>query len=140
MPASSSREGRLFLEIPNGMAINYIESDGHYKLPGITLLDHTDAERWFRAFYEDQYPYNTYFYAPVDYYLALFSRNGMPLQAPQHTESPTRSQSPTLADQWAQDSPRLQTLDQRVSRQAVRPNRRRYGTVPARSTPGSDDC
>ena len=102
--------GRLFLEIPNGLAIQYIESDGHYKLPGITLLDHTDAKRWFRSFYEDQYPYRTFFYAPLDYYLALFSRHGMTLQL-LNTPSPDPTAVSALAEKWAQILPRLQTLE-----------------------------
>jgi 2-polyprenyl-3-methyl-5-hydroxy-6-metoxy-1,4-benzoquinol methylase len=91
--------GRLFLEIPNGMALRYIESDGHYKLPGITLLDHAEAEQWFRSFYEDRYPYNTYFYAPLDYYVALFSRHGIPLRL---LNSPSGDQESVevLAQQW----------------------------------------
>ena len=93
--------GRLFLEIPNGLAINYIESDGHYKLPGITLLDHTDAETWFRSFYEDQYPYNTFFYAPLDYYLALFSRNGMPLRLLNTPSRRSEQRSRPWQNSWA---------------------------------------
>lgn len=92
-------KGRLFLEIPNGMALRYIESDGHYKLPGITLLDHAEAERWFRAFYEDRYPYNTFFYAPLDYYLALFSRNRVPLRL-LNWPSPDQEAVVILAQQW----------------------------------------
>ena len=92
-------KGRLFLEIPNGMALHYIESDGHYKLPGITLLDHAEAERWFRAFYEDRYPYNTFFYAPLDYYLTLFSRNRISLKL-LNSPSPDQESLVVLARQW----------------------------------------
>ena len=101
--------GRLFLEIPNGLAIRYIESDGHYKLPGITLLDHADAEQWFRAFYADQYPYNTYFYAPVDYYLALFSRARIPLRL-LNTPSADPESITALALQWEETRARLSRL------------------------------
>ena len=102
--------GRLFLEIPNGMAIRYIDSDGHYKLPGITLLDHTDAERWFRSFYEDKYPYRTSFYAPLDYYLALFSRQRMALRL-LNASSPDSKAVSDLAESWAEILPRLLSLD-----------------------------
>ena len=102
-------KGRLFLEIPNGMAIRYIESDGHYKLPGITILDHTEAERWFRAFYENQYGYNTYFYAPVDYYLALFSNNRLPLRL-LNTPTADRESVDALARQWEETHRRLKSL------------------------------
>ncbi len=101
--------GRLFLEIPNGLAINYIESDGHYKLPGITLLDHADAERWFRSFYQDQYPYNTFFYAPVDYYLSLFSRTGIPLRL-LNTPSADQESVTALATHWIETRRRLGAL------------------------------
>jgi SAM-dependent methyltransferase len=104
-------KGRLFLEIPNGMAIPYIESDGHYKLPGITLLDHAEAERWFRAFYEDQYGYNTWFYAPVDYYLALFSRTGVTLRL---LNAPPADQEAValLAQRWDKTRVRLHALEE----------------------------
>lgn len=102
-------KGRLFLEIPNGMAIRYLDSDGHYKLPGITLLDHAEAEQWFRAFYVDQYPYNTYFYAPVDYYLALFSRNLIPLRL-LNTPPGDQESIKVLATQWNETHRRLSQL------------------------------
>ena len=102
-------KGRLFLEIPNGMALRYIESDGHYKLPGITLLDHAEAEKWFRAFYLADYPYNTYFYAPVDYYLGLFSRNRLPLRL-LNTPSADHESVTTLATQWDETHRRLKAL------------------------------
>jgi 2-polyprenyl-3-methyl-5-hydroxy-6-metoxy-1,4-benzoquinol methylase len=102
-------KGRLFLEIPNGMTIRYIESDGHYKLPGITLLDHSDAENWFRAFYLAEYPYNTFFYAPVDYYLALFSRIGITLRL---LNAPIADKAAValLAQSWESTRRRLQSL------------------------------
>jgi 2-polyprenyl-3-methyl-5-hydroxy-6-metoxy-1,4-benzoquinol methylase len=102
-------KGRLFLEIPNGMAISYIESDGHYKLPGITVLDHTEAEQWFRAFYANQYGYNTYFYAPIEYYLALFSRNRIPLRL-LNTPIADRESVDALANQWEETHRRLKSL------------------------------
>lgn len=71
---------RLFLEIPNGRAIHYVRSDGHYKLPGITLLDFEDARRWHRAFFPEASAYDTYFYGRLDFYLAAFSRKGIALR------------------------------------------------------------
>ena len=72
--------GRVFLEIPNGNAIKYVRSDGHYKIPGITLLDFEEARRWHRAFFPDATTYDTFFYGTVDYYLATFSRVGVLLR------------------------------------------------------------
>lgn len=71
---------RLFLEIPNGNAVHYVRSDGHYKIPGITLLDFEDARRWHRAFFPEAGPYDTFFYGTLDFYLAAFSRRGIALQ------------------------------------------------------------
>lgn len=101
--------GRLFLEVPNGAAIRYIESDGHYKLPGITLLDHIEAERWFRSFYQDRYPYQTYFYASLDYYLSLFSRSGIHLRL-LNAPVPDQDAVKGLARQWAQVRERIAGL------------------------------
>ena len=114
--------GRLFLEIPNGLAIRYLDSDGHYKLPGITLLDHTDAERWFRSFYEDKYPYRTFFYAPLDYYVALFSRQRMALRL-LNAPSPDSKAVSDLAENWAATFRRLQALNREFPGQAGRPDR-----------------
>jgi 2-polyprenyl-3-methyl-5-hydroxy-6-metoxy-1,4-benzoquinol methylase len=101
--------GRLFLEIPNGQAARYLQSDGHYRLPGITLLDHADAERWFRATHHDQYPYRTYFYAPLDYYVSLFSRAGLHLRL---LNPPVAGESITeaLATRWDEAIATLRTL------------------------------
>jgi 2-polyprenyl-3-methyl-5-hydroxy-6-metoxy-1,4-benzoquinol methylase len=71
---------RLFLEIPNGNAIQYVRRDGHYKIPGITLLDFEDARAWHREFYPDAGTYDTYFYGTLDFYLAAFSRRGIALR------------------------------------------------------------
>jgi len=75
-----ARSGRVFLEIPNGNAVKYVRSDGHYKIPGITLLDFGDARRLHQAFFPDATAYDTYFYGTVDYYLAAFSRVGIMLR------------------------------------------------------------
>lgn len=91
--------GLLFLEIPNGQALRYVESDGHYKLPGITMLEHTDAERWFRSFYQDSYPYRTFFYAPLDFYVAIFSRAGISLRL-LNAPTPDPEAVADLAGQW----------------------------------------
>jgi 2-polyprenyl-3-methyl-5-hydroxy-6-metoxy-1,4-benzoquinol methylase len=101
--------GLLFLEIPNGQAVQYVGSDGHYKLPGITLLEHTAAVRWFRSFYEDAYPYRTYFYAPLDFYVALFSGVGLPLRL-LNAPVPDKEAVEGLVQQWAQARERISGL------------------------------
>jgi SAM-dependent methyltransferase len=72
--------GRIFLEIPNGNSINYVRSDGHYKIPGITLLDFEDARRLHAERFPGASAYDTYFYGTLDYYLAAFSRHGILLR------------------------------------------------------------
>lgn len=101
--------GLLFLEIPNGQAVQYVGSDGHYKLPGITLLEHTEAERWFRSFYEDAYPYRTYFYAPLSFYIALFSGVGLPLRL-LNAPVPDMEAVEGLLQQWTETRERISGL------------------------------
>jgi SAM-dependent methyltransferase len=72
--------GRLFLEIPNGNAIKYVRADGHYKIPGITLLDFDDARELHEQHFPDATAYDTFFYGTIDYYLAVFSRHGVTLR------------------------------------------------------------
>jgi SAM-dependent methyltransferase len=72
--------GRVFLEIPNGNAVKYVRSDGHYKIPGITLLDFDDARQLHQEYFPDATTYDTFFYGTLDYYLAIFSRYGTTLR------------------------------------------------------------
>ena len=72
--------GRVFLEIPNGNAVKYVRADGHYKIPGITLLDFEDARQLHQTVFPDATAYDTYFYGTLDYYLAVFSRHGVSLR------------------------------------------------------------
>ena len=41
-----NRGGKVFLEIPNGNAVDFMRRDGHYGLFGLTLLGRSEAERW----------------------------------------------------------------------------------------------
>jgi SAM-dependent methyltransferase len=72
--------GRIFLEIPNGNAVKYVRADGHYKIPGITLLDFEDARELHQQHFPEATTYDTYFYGTLDYYLAVFSRHGVTLR------------------------------------------------------------
>ncbi|MGH8927820.1 MAG: class I SAM-dependent methyltransferase, partial [Acidimicrobiia bacterium] len=47
--------GKVFLEIPNGSALEFMRRDGHYGLFGLTLLGREQAERWWRLKYHDVY-------------------------------------------------------------------------------------
>jgi len=67
--------GSLFLQIPNGRAVDFMLQDGHYGLFGITLLDRLRAERVWAASYSDMY--GVEHYAPLSYYLDILSQNGL---------------------------------------------------------------
>jgi SAM-dependent methyltransferase len=70
--------GRVFLEIPNGSAAEFMHRDGHYGLFGITLLGREPAERWWRLHFNDRY--GVEHYAPLAYYLQIFSAVGISLR------------------------------------------------------------
>jgi 2-polyprenyl-3-methyl-5-hydroxy-6-metoxy-1,4-benzoquinol methylase len=70
--------GKLFLEIPNGLAIDFIRKDGHYGLFGITLLGRNAAEQWWGRFFGDTY--GVEHYASLAYYLQIFSEAGIALR------------------------------------------------------------
>lgn len=72
------RGGRVFLEIPNGSAAEFMHRDGHYGLFGITLLGREPAERWWRLHFNDRY--GVEHYAPLAYYLQIFSAAGISLR------------------------------------------------------------
>jgi hypothetical protein len=72
------RGGKLFLEIPNGSAVDFIRRDGHYGLFGITLLGRAAAEQWWSSFFGDVY--GVEHYAPLAYYLQIFSEAGISLR------------------------------------------------------------
>lgn len=70
--------GSLFLQIPNGKAVEFMLKDGHYGLFGITLLDRMRAEKVWAGSYSDAY--GVEHYAPLGYYLDIFSQAGMALR------------------------------------------------------------
>ena len=72
------RGGKVFLEIPNGSAVDFMRRDGHYGLFGLTLLGRSEAERWWRLHFHDVY--GVEHYAPLAYYMGIFSRAGISLR------------------------------------------------------------
>ena len=72
------RSGKVFLEIPNGRAVDFMRRDGHYGLFGLTLLGRSEAERWWRLHFQDVY--GVEHYAPLSYYLGIFSMSGISLR------------------------------------------------------------
>jgi SAM-dependent methyltransferase len=69
--------GMVFLEIPNAMSVDFMLSDGHYGLAGITLLDRADAEVWWQRHFGGKESYGVELFAPVDYYLSILSGAGL---------------------------------------------------------------
>jgi 2-polyprenyl-3-methyl-5-hydroxy-6-metoxy-1,4-benzoquinol methylase len=80
------RGGKVFLEIPNGSAVDFMRRDGHYGLFGLTLLGRSEAERWWRLHYHDTY--GVEHYAPLSYYLGIFSASGISLRLLTIVENP----------------------------------------------------
>ena len=71
--------GLVYLSIPNAQAVDFILSDGHYGVFGLTLLDRSQAESWWRHHYPGD-NYTVEHYAPLPYYLEAFSRAGISLR------------------------------------------------------------
>ena len=87
--ASVMRPGaKVFLEIPNGNAVDFMRRDGHYGLFGLTLLGRSEAERWWRLHFDDVY--GVEHYAPLSYYLQIFSSAGIALRLLTTVEDPEK--------------------------------------------------
>lgn len=82
------RGGKVFLEIPNGSAVDFMHRDGHYGLFGITLLGREKAELWWRLHFSDRY--GVEHYAPLSYYLGIFSTAGISLRLLSTVSDPER--------------------------------------------------
>ena len=82
------RGGKVFLEIPNGSAVDFMRKDGHYGLFGLTLLRRAEAERWWRLHYHDIY--GVEHYAPLSYYLGIFSASGISLRLLTRIDDPDK--------------------------------------------------
>lgn len=72
------RGGSAYLEIPNRNHPKFVLEDGHYMLFGITLLDHQEAELYYKTL-RPHGIYNTQFYLELDQYESLFNRFGLSL-------------------------------------------------------------
>jgi 2-polyprenyl-3-methyl-5-hydroxy-6-metoxy-1,4-benzoquinol methylase len=83
------RDGKVFLEIPNGSAVDFMRRDGHYGMFGLTLLGRVEAERWWRLQYHDVY--GVEHYAPLSYYLGIFSAAGISLRLLTRIDDPDKS-------------------------------------------------
>ena len=73
-----TRQGAVYLEIPNGECPEFVLRDGHHRLFGITLLDFESA----RDYYSRRVPYgeyDTYNYLDFEGYTRLFEACGLSL-------------------------------------------------------------
>lgn len=75
-----SADGIAYFEIPNGEAVEYVISDGHFGLFGITLLDYEEASQYCRACRPGM-EYGTYNYLSLEEYLNLFAKAGLKAEA-----------------------------------------------------------
>jgi 2-polyprenyl-3-methyl-5-hydroxy-6-metoxy-1,4-benzoquinol methylase len=67
--------GILFMEIPNKYFSGFLREDGHYKLPGITLLPKSQADKYYRAIFDSD---NTVgHYKSLSWYYYHLMRNGL---------------------------------------------------------------
>ena len=71
--------GMAYFEIPNAMHPQYVLSDGHYQLFGITLLDYAEASKYFSVLHPGR-PYGVRHYLKLKEYQALFAEHGLSLQ------------------------------------------------------------
>jgi SAM-dependent methyltransferase len=60
--------GILFAVVPNKYYVRYLVSDGHYQLPGLTLLSRRDAEEYFGHAMAGSAPYSVGYYRTLPYY------------------------------------------------------------------------
>ena len=63
------------MQIPNRYFIGFIKEDGHYKLPGITLLPRQRAARYHSLNFGDRYSVG--YYRKLDYYLRHLERQAL---------------------------------------------------------------
>jgi 2-polyprenyl-3-methyl-5-hydroxy-6-metoxy-1,4-benzoquinol methylase/glycosyltransferase involved in cell wall biosynthesis len=71
--------GWLYLEIPNKDYAPYVIEDGHFRLFGITLLDHEEARAYFAALHPAA-AYTVGHYLRLEQYQAMLERAGLTVQ------------------------------------------------------------
>lgn len=71
--------GVLYMEIPNPFWYRFLWNDGHYNLPGITLLTPKDAEVYFKSLYPD-IAYGVNEYHLIDWYIHRIKEQGLEAQ------------------------------------------------------------
>lgn len=116
--------GKVFLEIPNGSAVDFMRKDGHYGLFGLTLLGRSEAERWWRLHYHDVY--GVEHYAPLSYYLGIFSASGISLRLLTTVENPEKRMA-DIAEAFDRLEEELASLEKAEAVDLVESIRRRGG-------------
>ncbi len=116
--------GKVFLEIPNGSAVDFMRKDGHYGLFGLTLLGRSEAERWWRLHYHDVY--GVEHYAPLSYYLGIFSASGISLRLLTTVENPEKRMA-DIAEAFDRLEEELVSLEKAEAVDLVESIRRRGG-------------
>ena len=75
----TAKNGILYAVIPNKYYVRYLLTDGHYQLPGITLLSHADAERYYEIASLGG-GYDIDHYRTLTYYLHHLGQNRMSVE------------------------------------------------------------
>ena len=118
------RGGKVFLEIPNGTSVDFMRRDGHYGLFGLTLLGRSEAERWWRLSYRDVY--GVEHYAPLSYYLGIFSAAGISLRLQTKVENPEKRME-EISETFDRLEEELASLEKAEAPELVEAIRRRGG-------------
>ena len=118
------RGGKVFLEIPNGSSVDFMRKDGHYGLFGLTLLGRSEAERWWRLNYHDDY--GVEHYAPLSYYLGIFSVAGVSLRLLTTVENHDKRMS-EISETFDRLEEELASLERAEAPELVEAIRRRGG-------------
>lgn len=71
--------GVLILEIPNMDSIAFVQSDGHFKLFGITQLDRAESIDYHKRFFG--FEYDVGYYHPLDFYTSQLAAHGLSSEA-----------------------------------------------------------
>ena len=116
--------GKVFLEIPNGSSVDFMRKDGHYGLFGLTLLGRSEAERWWRLNYHDDY--GVEHYAPLSYYLGIFSVAGVSLRLLTTVENHDKRMS-EISETFDRLEEELASLERAEAPELVEAIRRRGG-------------
>ncbi|RDY71528.1 methyltransferase domain-containing protein [Halobacillus trueperi] len=67
--------GTIYFQIPNRLSVNFIKSDGHFKLPGITILPKEKADLYYNEIFPEGYHDVTY--KSLIYYIDHLNRLGL---------------------------------------------------------------